>query len=69
VSTASVQRLLDSFEGLLDTEKREVAAEIMRRTIELDLPILTDEELVLSAEGLFLELDQRESGNEPSQAR
>ena len=69
MSTASVQRLLDSFEGLLDTEKREVAAEIMRRTIELDLPILTDEELVLSAEGLFLELDQRESGNEPSQAR
>jgi len=50
-------------------EVAEVVAEIMRRTIELDLPALTDEELVLSAEGLFLELDRRESGNEPSRAR
>jgi len=69
VGTTAVRQLLDSFDRLLDTEKREVAAEIMRRTIELDLPALTDEELVLSAEGLFLELDRRESGNEPSRAR
>ena len=69
MGTTAVRQLLDSFDRLLDTEKREVAAEIMRRTIELDLPALTDEELVLSAEGLFLELDRRESGNEPSRAR
>lgn len=63
MSTA-VEEMLDSFDHLSEPEKREVASEIIRRTRNLDFPPLTDAELVLNAEALFLELDQRESTNE-----
>jgi hypothetical protein len=43
-----------------------VAAEIIRRTMAFDLPALTDEELVLNAEELFLELDRQEAPDEQS---
>jgi hypothetical protein len=56
--TSSVQQFLDSFDLLPEAEKRELALEILRRTISFDMPALSDEELVLSAEELFLELDQ-----------
>ena len=59
-----VQQILDSFSRLPETDKRFVAAEIIRRTMASDLPTFTDEELVLSAEELFLELDRREAVNE-----
>ncbi|MEN3331781.1 MAG: hypothetical protein V7641_1146 [Blastocatellia bacterium] len=62
--SATVEELLDSFDHLSEAEKRELASEIIRRTIELDLPPLTDDELVLNAEALFLELDQREFAND-----
>lgn len=65
--SSSVENILDSFDHLPDSEKRQVASEILRRTLHLDLPPLTDEELVMSAESLFLELDQRESTNEQNQ--
>lgn len=45
----TVKQLLDKFDHLPDTEKREVAAEIMRRTVKMDLPHLTDEDLVMNA--------------------
>jgi hypothetical protein len=60
----SVQDLLQSFEGLSDDEKKEVASEMIRRLVKFDLPPLSDQELVLSAEELFLELDKRESQDE-----
>jgi hypothetical protein len=60
MSTA-VQNILDSIERLSEPEKRELISEIMRRTVSLDVPPLTDEELVLIAEESFLELDKRES--------
>ena len=56
----AVQHILDSIERLSEPEKREVISAIMRRTVSLDLPPLTDEELVLIAEESFLELDKRE---------
>ena len=62
--SATVEEILDSFDHLPEAEKRELASEIIRRTVGFDLPSLTDEDLVLNAEGLFLELDQRESANE-----
>jgi hypothetical protein len=62
--STTVEEILDSFDHLSETEKRELASEIIRRTVEFDLPSLTDEELVLNAEALFLELDQRESAND-----
>jgi hypothetical protein len=63
---SSAEQILDYFDRLPDPEKRKVVAEIMRRSIRLDLPSLTDEELTLSAEDVFLALDRRESPNEGS---
>lgn len=64
--TPSVQQLLNSFDLLPEAEKRELALEILRRTVNFDLPPFSDEELVLSAEELFLELDRREAQDEQS---
>jgi hypothetical protein len=63
MSTA-VDEILNSFDHLSETEKYQVASEIIRRTRSLDFPALTDEELTLNAEAIFLELDHRESANE-----
>ena len=57
----TVQHVLDSFESLPNAEKQQVAAEIIRRLTQLDFPPLSDEDLTLSAEELFLELDRQES--------
>lgn len=60
----TVRDLLLSFEGLSEAEKKEVASEILRRSAKFDTLPLSDEELVLNAEELFLELDRRESTND-----
>ena len=60
----SVQQLLDSFESMPETERHQVAVEIIRRTLGLELPPLSDEELTLNAEQLFLELDKLEAAND-----
>ena len=59
--TTAIQHLLDSFDLLSAEEQRAVACEILRRMQDVDLPPLSDEELVLSAEALFLDLDRREA--------
>ncbi len=64
--STSIHQLLESFDQLPETEKREVAAEILRRTINFDLPEMSDEELTLNAEQLFLQLDAREAEDEKS---
>jgi len=48
MSTA-VEEMLNSFDHLSESEKRELASEIIRRTWSLDFPPLTDEELILNA--------------------
>ena len=58
--TTAVRNLLHSFDALPDPEKRELAVEILRRCHRFQFPPLTDEDLVRSAEELFLELDRRE---------
>lgn len=57
----STKQILKSFDQLPESEKLQLAYEIIRRTVRLDLPPLTDEELILNAEEIFLELDKRES--------
>jgi hypothetical protein len=59
--SALVQELLDTFDRLTDSERLDLVLEILKRTIQLDFPPLSDEDLVLNAEGIFLELDDRES--------
>ena len=58
--TPSAQNLISTFDQLPELEKKEVAAAILYRTLQLDFPPLSDEELVSSAEEVFLELDRRE---------
>lgn len=61
--TAIVQELLYTFDRLTNSEKLELASEILKRLTHLDFPPLSDEDLVLNAEELFLELDKRESNS------
>jgi len=62
--TQTVQELLETFDRLPDAEKREAASAILRRVRDLSFEPPSDDELVLNAEGLFLELDQREAADE-----
>jgi len=59
--TTAIQHLLDAFDLLYAAEQQAVACKILRRMQDVDLPPLTDEELILIAEALFLELDRREA--------
>lgn len=63
------QQILSSFEKLPDPVKYEIALEILRRTKDLEFPPLSDDELVTTAEDLFLELDKREQQDENSESR
>ena len=58
--TATVQQLLRSFEALPEPEKHELASEILRWSIRTDHPALTDDELVRTADAVFVALDERE---------
>lgn len=62
--TTAVQELLNTFDCLTDSEQVELALEILKRVIHFEFPTLSDEDLVLNAEGLFLELDRQESAYE-----
>lgn len=60
----SVAQLLKSFEQLPEAEKRELASEIIKRSLALDLPEFSDESLLLAADQIFLRLDREESIHE-----
>ena len=62
--TKSVEQLLKSFEQLSEAEKRELASEIIKRSLTLELPELLDESLLLAADQTFLRLDKEESIHE-----
>lgn len=59
--TAAAQQLVESFDHVPDPEKRSVASEILHRFVQLDLPPLSDDDLVMNAEEVILELDRREA--------
>ena len=59
--TAITRNIIQSFELLTESEKKDVASEIIRRSLKLYLPPLSDKEFVLNAEELFLELEKNES--------
>ena len=65
--TLSMQQIIDSFERLPDSEKQKVAYEILRRSVHLEVPPLTDEDLIASAEDFFLTLDAQEAENDTSE--
>ena len=61
--TTQVRNILESFDMLTEVDKRELATEIIRRSMLLDAPPLTDPQLIGAAEETFLELDRREASN------
>lgn len=64
--SVSVDKLIRSFEELPPADQKEAAAEILRRTVSIQFPPLSDEELVLNAEEIFLDLDRREAADAKS---
>ncbi len=60
MSTAARQ-LIESFEALPESDQREVLVELLRHTFESSYSALSDEELLLAANQVFQELDQREA--------
>ncbi|WP_035986916.1 hypothetical protein [Leptolyngbya sp. KIOST-1] len=64
--TALAQEILNSFDSLPSAEQVEIALEILRRLVNLDFLPLTDDDLALNAEELFLALDQQEADHEQS---
>jgi hypothetical protein len=56
--TAQAQDILYAFDRLPEDDKREVVAELLRRSATIETPPLTD-----AAEELFLQLDREEAGN------
>jgi hypothetical protein len=62
--TKSVEELLNSFEKLPEAEKRELASEIIRRSLAFDMPQLPEDSLLLAADEIFLQLDKDESLHE-----
>ena len=62
--TKLVDELLNSFEKLPEAEKRELASEIIKRSLALDLPQLSDDSLLVAADQVFLQLDKDESIHE-----
>ncbi|MCT7969850.1 hypothetical protein NG799_26395 [Laspinema sp. D1] len=58
------QELLKNFDDLPQTEQQALAVEILKRVVNFDVPPLTDEDLVLNAEELFLALDEQETDDE-----
>ena len=63
------QSILKSINRLPEPEKRELAAEIIRLTANFDFPPLTDEDLVATADELFLDLDRAEVKDAKSKSR
>ena len=57
----AARNLLQSFEALSETERREVLEELLRRAAELPYSFPSDEELVRAAYQVFQDLDRREA--------
>lgn len=59
--TITTREILERFSQLPMSEKKIVVSVILRDALETETPIISDDELVLSAEEIFLELDEREA--------
>ena len=59
--TSIGKHIVEDFANLPDQEKREVLANLLRISRDIEYPEVSDEELVATADALFLEYDRRES--------
>jgi hypothetical protein len=67
--SARLRKFLESFDELDNSEQRQAASVILQRTVAMDSPPLTDDDLVSMAEELFLRLDAEEAADEASKSR
>ena len=58
--TEATQKLLDEFEALPDRDRSELMAELARRVALAPHDLPDEDDLVATADRLFLELDRRE---------
>lgn len=58
--TEAAQKLLDAFDTLPGDERHHVAVEILRRTALLGSDPPADDELMLAADRIFLDLERHE---------
>ena len=61
VVTEAARHLLEEFEALPDVDKREVVVELLRLSILAPHSSPSDEDLLYSADQVFLDLDRREA--------
>ena len=66
---AAVQALLDTFDGLPDTEQYQVAIAILRRAARFAADELPDEGLIAAADEVFRELEAHEAADASSPPR
>ena len=59
--SVGVQQVLDSFDGLAEADKHQVAIEILRRCAEAGAGDLPDQALIEAADELFRALDDEEA--------
>jgi len=58
--SGAAQQVIDTFDALPEDDKRVVLVEILRRGSALEETPLSEAELVLAADQVFLDLDRRE---------
>lgn len=59
--TQTAQNIISIFDRLPTAEQKEITKIILRRHLEIETPSVSDDELVVNAEELFLELDRLEA--------
>jgi hypothetical protein len=60
--TAEARHFIEDFAALPEETKREVLAEIIRMSRDLDYPSISDGELLSVADEIFTQYDRREAG-------
>lgn len=59
----TAQDVLKQYVQLPINEKRKVISVLLRESLDIETPEISDDELIFNAEDLFLELDRREAEN------
>jgi hypothetical protein len=67
--TEAANEILGAFDALPPDDRREVAAALLRRVLDEAPGDISDDALVVAAEGLFLELDADEARDGKSQSQ
>jgi hypothetical protein len=58
--TRAARQIIETFEALPEPDKKAVAVEILRQTVDENYSNLEDTDLIFAADQVFLELDRRE---------